>query len=248
MTICENIGSDIFQFPLVAKAVEGSAPPGTKFIAKTQLVLEQPAEGTATRTCMSLYMARGTPGRTHQKGAQMPAPTRETPQVSRQLNGEWKDSWESSLDYFPVDDATAGFLIQWLSAEPQRSIFRFCGVATATADSINNSIEALQEELPSVEALGENCCEIQGAHVILTAHFSRHTQEHVNISLLTMDGTEALTIQVSIHDTLADLLHHVGHLSQFDGKNVSVVLADGRSLLSMSGITTLATLLEPQEP
>merc|ERR1712070_810693 len=57
VTICENIGSDIFQFPLVAKAVPGPDSFHTKFIAKTQLVLEQPAEGTATRTCMSLYIA-----------------------------------------------------------------------------------------------------------------------------------------------------------------------------------------------
>lgn len=53
---------------------------------------------------------------------------------------------------------------------------------------------------------------------------------------------------MSMHDSVADLLHHVGHLSQFDEENVAIVLADGRSLLSMSSITTLATLLEPLEP
>lgn len=151
VTICENIGSNIFQFPLVEKARSSR----DNFIAKTQLVLERPVEGTSTTTCMSLSMAYATASRS--QGRKINGP-----QTRSQVDGEQTETWQSWLDHFPVDDATAGFLIQWLSAEPQRSIFRFCGVATATADSIDGSIEMLQEELPSVEALGENCFEIQG--------------------------------------------------------------------------------------
>lgn len=160
--------------------------------------------------------------------------------VPRKRGNEQK--WLTDVKRYPIDAATVGFFLQWLCAEPQRSIFRFCGTALTPDREIGSDIEELQAQLPPVEDIQEEVYS-RGGTVVLTAHFTQSSQGQLTVSLMTVAGTEALQLQMRTDHSLADLLHRVGNAPRYEHNHVVIALSDGRPILSMSGITSLAEVL-----
>jgi len=161
------------------------------------------------------------------------------------------EHWTSHLKRYPIDSAATGFLDQWLRVEPQRSLFRFCGATTAEADEIDGDLTTLRSEIPSTDSLQQNVSEARGGVVVLTAHFSRPSEGLLTISLFTVGGTEASSLEMRMDDTLGDLLDRIGKLPQFQlpqsNGRIAIALPDGRSIFSMSGMTILAEIEDSLE-
>lgn len=139
-----------------------------------------------------------------------------------------RTTWIIGQQGFPVEVSKVQELYQWLASEPRKELFRFCGT-TYTDPEIRPTRATLLS--PHHENAGADLFPTdQRPAMVLVASFSCGQSGIVNISLLSMAGSEVGALQLQSTDTIADLWWEIDSHPTFAGQRVALMLANGRSL------------------
>jgi hypothetical protein len=151
--------------------------------------------------------------------------------------------WSTNSIIYPVDFDQASDFRRWLSMEPHKRMFGFCGAtATKAHEMVVHTMFATLIRRPVLES--QDDFDFQQQSLVLTAHISDGSEGQLLIPLTSIGGRRVLELRVEKSDTIADLRHMVAMHPMCLSSQVHIVLPSGRALNNMNGMSTLDTLVE----